>query len=91
MAHKDWYECKGRILTKISIAVVRYGVGILKKKRGEAKEMNRKSRKLLMHGTHHMRADTYWLYMKRANEGRRLLSMENCVRIELRSLIIYLA
>lgn len=48
------------------VAAVRYGVRILKRTEEDLKEMERKSRKLLMmHGAHHLRTDAGRLYMKR--------------------------
>lgn len=39
---------------------------------------------------HYPRADIDCLYIKRVNGGRRLISVENCMRVELEGLMRYL-
>ena len=85
----------GNIITAINsraVAIVRYGAGILKWTGAELNEMDRKTRKLMtLNGGHHPRADVDRLYMKRANGGRGLIGVEDCVRIEQDSLLKYIS
>ena len=86
---------RGNIISAINssaIAVVRYGGGIIKWTKMELEELDWKTRKLLtMYGAHHPKADVDRLYMKRADGGRGLIGVEDCVRMEVDSLEKYLS
>ena len=85
----------GNIISAINsraVAVVRYGAGIIKWKKDEMQELDRKTRKLLtMYGAHHPKADVDRLYMKRSDGGRGLIGVEDCVGMEVDSLAKYLS
>ena len=52
--------------------------------------MDRKTRKLLtMYGAHHPQADIDRLYLRRADGGRGLIGIKDCVRMEKESLLRY--
>ena len=53
--------------------------------------MDRKTRKLLtMYGAHHPQADIDRLYLRRADGGRGLIGIEDCVWMEQESLLRYI-
>ena len=60
-----------------SVAIFRYGAGILHWKESELKEVDRNSRKkMTMYGALHPKSDVDRLYMKRKEGGRGLMSVE---------------
>ena len=70
-----------------AVSVVRYGAGIVKWTKEELKKLDRKTRKLLtIHRAFHCRGDVDRLYVKRCKGGRGLISVEDCVNIEINSL-----
>ena len=85
----------GNIISAINsraFAVARYGGGIIRWTKRELEELDRKTRKLLtMYGAHHPTADVDRLYMKKADGGRGLTVVEDCVRMEVDSLEKYLS
>ena len=75
-----------------AVAVVRYSAAIIDWTVEEIDKLDRETRKLLLeHKFLHPRADTTRLYIKRKNGGRGLISIEDCVAGEKRSLDYYLA
>ena len=84
----------GNIITAINswaVSVIRYGAGIVNWTKAELQQMDRKTRKLLaMYGAHHPQADIDRLYLRRADGGRGLISIEDCVRMEQESLLRYI-
>ena len=69
------------------IGVVRYTAGILNWTIAELKEMDTKTRKTLtLFGGFHRESGVGRLYMRRCDGGRGLISVEDCVRQEERSL-----
>ena len=84
----------GNIITAINswaVSVIRYGAGIINWRKAELQQMDRKTRKLLtMYGAHHPQADIDRLHLRRADGGRGLISIEDCVRIEQESLLRYI-
>ena len=72
------------------VSVLHYTAGIIEWTKKELKEMDIKTRKILtMAGAFHMRGDVDRLYIQRKNGGRGLISVEDCVRKEERSLATY--
>ena len=66
-----------------SVALLRYGAGIINWKVDELKKMDRTTRKTLtMYGALHPKSDIDRLYLKRKHGGRGLISTETCVRSE---------
>ena len=73
------------------VSIIRYGVGIINWTKEELRKMDRKTRKLLtIHNAMHPQADVDRLYMKRAEGGRGLISLEECVELECESLAKYI-
>ena len=69
------------------ISVVRYGAGIIKWTKEELEKLDRKTRTLFtIHRAFHCRGDVDRLYVKRSKSGRGLISVEDCVNIEINSL-----
>ena len=72
-------------------AIIRYGAGIIKWTKEELRNIDRKTRKLMnMHRPLHPQADVDRLYIKRAEGGRGMISVEDCVEIETNSLHQYI-
>ena len=66
-----------------AVAIIRYGAGIIKWTKEELRNIDRKTRKLMnMHRALHPQADGDRLYIKRAEGGRGIISVEDCVEIE---------
>ena len=75
-----------------AVAIFRYGAGIIQWKASELKELDRKSRKTMaMYGGLHPKSDVDRLYLKRKEGGRRLISVEQCIREEENSLGFYVS
>jgi hypothetical protein len=75
-----------------AIGVMRYSAGILDWGKGELRQLDVKTRKLLtMFGAFHKRGSVDRLYLKRKEGGRGLISVEECVRAEEKSLCEYVS
>ena len=73
-----------------AVSVIRYTAGIIEWTKKELKDMDVRVRKLMtMAGTFHQKGDVDRLYLPRKEGGRGLISVEDCVRMEERSLIKY--
>ena len=73
-----------------AVAVIRYGAGIIKWTKEELRNNDRRTRKLTnMNRALHPKADVDRLYMKRAEGGRGMISVEDCVDMETNSLYHY--
>ena len=85
----------GNVITGLNawaVGVVRYGAGILEWTKGELKEMDIKTRKLMtMNGCLHPRSNVGRLYLPRKEGGRGLISCEDCVKVETQSLDKYVS
>ena len=83
----------GNIVSAINsraVSLVRYGAGIIRWSKDELRALDRKTRKLLMiYRSLHPQADVDRLYVKRSQGGRGLISVEDCVNIEVGSLYQY--
>lgn len=76
----------------MSSRLVRYSTEIPKWTEEGLKKVYRESRNIpRMHGVHHSRVHIDSMYTKRENGRRGLISMKNLLRIELESLMRYLA
>lgn len=74
-----------------AVSIIRYSAGIVKWTKDDLKKLDRKTRKLLtINKALHPQADVDRLYLKRAVGGRGLLSVEDCVNIEVGSLFRYI-
>ena len=74
-----------------AVSIIRYGAGIINLTKEELREMDRKTRKLqTIHNAMHPQAHVDGLYMKRAEGGRGLISVEDCVELECDSLAKYI-
>ena len=70
--------------------MIRYSAGIINWRVDELKTVDRKTRKLLtIYRALHLQAEVDRLYYRRAEGGRSLISVENCVEIEVNSLFRY--
>jgi len=73
-----------------AIGVVRYSAGILDWTQGELRQLDVQTRKTLtICGAFHKRGSVGRLYLKRKDGGRGLISVEDCVRMEQKSLCEY--
>ena len=76
----------GNVVSAINaraVSIIRYGAGIIKWIKEELGKLDRKTRKLLtVNRALHPQADVDRLYGKRSEGGRGLLSIEDCVNIE---------
>ena len=83
----------GNTITAINsraVSLIRYGAGILDWTKDEMRAMDRKTRKLLtIYRTLHPQADIDRLYMKRENGGRGMISIEDCIDMEVANLKDY--
>ena len=74
---------RGNIISAINsrvVSIVRYGAGIIKWRKNELEELDRKTRKLMaMYGAQHPKADVDRLCLKRCDGGRGLIGVEDCV------------
>ena len=74
-----------------AVSVIRYGAGIIEWTKAELHKLDQKTRKVLtMNGAHHPKADVDRLYMKREVGGRGLISVEDCIRMERKSMLDYI-
>ena len=75
-----------------AIGVVRYGAGVVNWNQEEMKALDIKTRKLMtMNGCLHPRSNVDRLYLPRNKGGRGLISVEECVESESRSLQEYVS
>ena len=75
-----------------SVAIFRYGTGIIQWKTSELEDLDRKSRKTMtIFGGLHPKSDVDRLYVKRKEGGRGFISVEQCIREEENSLGFYVA
>ena len=85
---------RGNVINAINIravAMINYGAGIIKWKKEELRNIDRKTRKLMnMHRGLHPQVDVDRLYVKRAEGKRGMISVEDCVEIETNSLLQYI-
>ena len=73
-----------------AVSIVRYGAGVIKWTKMELEQMDRKTRKLMtVYRSFHPQGDVDRLYGKRSMGGRGLISIEDCVNIEVNSLRKY--
>ena len=70
---------------------MRYGAGIIDRTKDELRETDRKTRKLLtIYRALHPEADVDRLYMVRADVGKGLIRVEDCLAIEVTYLVKYI-
>ena len=75
-----------------TVAIFRYGAGLIQLKASELKDLDRKSRKTMtLYGGLHPKNDIGRLYVKRKKGGRGLISVEQCIREEENSSEFYVA
>ena len=73
-----------------AVSIVRYGAGIIKWAKEDLQKMDRKTRKLLtVYRAFHPQGDVDRLYFERCQGGRGLISVEDCVDVEVNSLQKY--
>ena len=73
-----------------TVALLRYGTGIINWKVDELEKMDRKTKKTLtIYGALHSKSDINRLYLNRKHGGRGLISIELCVRLEENNLGLY--
>ena len=79
-----------RAINSRAVAFIRYGAGLIKWTKDELKNIDRKTRKTMtMHRALHPQADVDRLYLPRNKGGRGMISVEDCVEIEIESLKVY--
>ena len=73
-----------------AVSIVRYGAGIIKWNKTELEKMDRKTRKLLtIYRAFHPQGDVDRLYVSRKEGGRGLISLMDCVDMEVAGLKKY--
>ena len=73
-----------------AVSLIRYGAGIIKWIKEELRALERKTRKLLtIYRSLHSQADVYGLCVKDSKGDTGLISIEDCVNIEVGSLYKY--
>ena len=76
-----------QVINKWMVLTVRNGVGIIEWTKEEVKEMDRKKGKIVtMYGGLHPRSKVERLYLLRSEGGKGLVSIEDCVSDERKSL-----
>ena len=76
-----------RAINTWAVSLVRYSAELVEWTQEELDRIDRKTRKLMcMNGMLHPRANVSRLYLPRAEGGRGLLSVANCVTIERKGL-----
>ena len=79
-----------RAINVWAVCVVRYSAGVIDWREKELKDMDVKTRKILtMNGAFHKKSNVDRLYLKRAEGGRGLISVEDCVKMEICNLKNY--
>ena len=74
-----------------TVSVVRYSAAFINWNKNEMRELDRRTRKLLVkHGALHPKSNVQRIYMKRKSGGRGLISVEECIANEMRSIHHYL-
>ena len=79
-------NAKNKITAKraLAVLVLRYSFGIIKRRIGEIKQIDRKTRKMLtLYKMHHPKADIDRLYVKRKEGGRGLMQVETAYKAEI--------
>ena len=75
------------VINSRAVSLARYGAGIIRWSKDELRALDRKTRKLLtIYRLLLPQADVDRLYVKRAQGGRGLITVEDCVSIEVVSL-----
>ena len=73
-----------------AVSLIRYGAGIIYWSKEELRNLDSKTRKLLsVYRSFHPQADVDRLYVKRSQGGRGLISVDDCVSVEVGSLHRY--
>ena len=73
-----------------AVSVIRYTAGIIEWTKKELRDIDVRVRKMMtMAGTFHRKGDVDRLYLPRKEGGRGLISVEDCVRMEEKSLVKY--
>ena len=80
-----------KAINTLAVPVIRYSAGIVDWKKSELCNMDRKTRKVLnIYQALHPRSNIDRLYLPRSEGGKGLLSLEECINAEKRSLGQYL-
>ena len=73
-----------------AVSLIRYSAAFASWRKSELQAIDRKTRKLLtMYQTLHPKSDVDRLYIPRKEGGRGLISIEDCVELEIRGLEVY--
>ena len=73
-----------------AVSLIRYGAGIISWTKSELQKIDRKTRKLMtVYRGFHKQGDIDRLYFKRSQGGRGMISVEDCVSIEVSNLRNY--
>ena len=74
-----------------AVSLMRYGAGVLKWRKDEIDELDRKTRKLMTrYGALHPKSNVARIYLPRKRGGRGLISCEKCIRTEENSIGCYI-
>ena len=74
-----------------AVSVIRYGAGIIKWRKDELTSIDGKTRKMMTkYKALHPKVDVDRLYMKRSEGGRGMISVEDCVEMEINSMYQYI-
>ena len=73
-----------------AVSLLRYSAAFVSWRKGELQVIDRKTRELFtIYGALHPRSDVDRLYIPRKEEGRGLISIEDCVELAVRGLEVY--
>ena len=73
-----------------AVSLIRYSAAFVSWRKSELQAIDRKTRKLFtMYGALHPKSDVDRLYIPRKEGGRSLISIEDCVELAIRGLVVY--
>ena len=73
-----------------AVSLLRYSAAFVSWRKSELQTIERKTRKLFtIYGAFHPKSDVDRLYIGRKEEGRGMISTEDCVELAIRSLEVY--
>ena len=74
-----------------AISLLRYSAAFVSWRKSELQAIDRKTRKLLtIYGALHPKSDVDRLYIPRKEGGRGLISIEDCVELAIRGLVMFI-
>ena len=73
-----------------AVSLLRYSAAFLSRRKIELQTIDRKTRKLFtIYGALHPKSDVDRLYIPRKEEGKGFISIEDCIELTIRGLVVY--